>query len=408
MNVYHAGPPELTTKELNLLESIIKAIKDAIKFVMDILHAAVDVIDKVNGYINDVLAIINEVNNLINTLGNVLKYASSTILGAIDSIGNAITGFVDSLTNVVDGVHTVVALKREVGAKIGNIGDEINNANERLVKAWDSLVDEWNALCGTGNDSGDSSQEGSNSFNMTITELKDTISVMLDDAGNIVNELATAAKSEAIPDITIGSPDPDTGAQRFVLAYGHSTVTLKSTDSLESLAAQYYGSSDNAIDVATYNGVASIDELEPGDKIKIPVLKKTQRNSNNRIYARREDRDNYGRDIALDSDGYVLASPSGDYKLAGGTDNLSQAVLLRLRESVDKRIRKNAYGIRTNISDPTAGTAYVLSSIDLTVRGEPRVKSIENIRFSGRGDNLTVTVDYTDINSAGGTASGRA
>jgi hypothetical protein len=75
---------------------------------------------------------------------------------------------------------------------------------------------------------------------------------------------------------------------------------------------------------------------------------------------------------------------------------------------VNKRIRLNVYGIRNNISDPTAGVAYILSSIDLTVRSDPRVKSVDNIGFTGQGDNLNVSVYYTDINGAGGTAAGRA
>jgi hypothetical protein len=60
---------------------------------------------------------------------------------------------------------------------------------------------------------------------------------------------------------------------------------------------------------------------------------------------------------------------------------------------VNRRIRLNAYGIRTHISDPVAGVAYILSSVDVTVRGDPRVRSIDNIRFSGAGDSLDIRVD---------------
>jgi hypothetical protein len=192
------------------------------------------------------------------------------------------------------------------------------------------------------------------------------------------------------------------------LSYGYFTVALTSTDSLESLAARYLGSPDRAIDIAVYNGAASIDELNPGDAIKIPILTLSGRNSRNRIYARPEDRDNYGRDIYLDNEGNTAASASGDYMLTGGAANLSQAILLRLRESVNKRVRLNAYGIRTNVSDPVAGIAYIISSIDLTVRGDPRVSAVDNIKFAGAGDGLDVTVEYTDINRNSGSAAGRA
>jgi hypothetical protein len=162
-----------------------------------------------------------------------------------------------------------------------------------------------------------------------------------------------------------------------------------------------------AIYIAAYNRVASIDELNPGDAIKIPVLTPSGRRSSNRIYARPEDRDNYGRDIYLDNEGYTAASASGDYLLTDGVENLNQAILLRLRESVNRRVRLVAYGLRTNISDPTAGVAYIISSVDLTVRRDPRVESVDNIKFSGIGDGLNVTVEYTDINHSNGSAAGR-
>jgi hypothetical protein len=109
----------------------------------------------------------------------------------------------------------------------------------------------------------------------------------------------------------------------------------------------------------------------------------------------------------LTGDGRIATSASGDYELSSGAENLSQAVLLRLRESVARRIRVNAYGIRTNISDPTAGKAYILSSIELTVSSDPRVASVDDIRFTGAGDSMNVIVIYSDINSAGGNAAGR-
>lgn len=121
----------------------------------------------------------------------------------------------------------------------------------------------------------------------------------------------------------------------------------------------------------------------------------------------REERDNYGRDILLTDDGNIVSSNSGDYELADGAKNLSQAILLRLRESVQKRIRQIAYGIRTNISDPAAGIAYIISSINLTVNSEPRVSAVEDIQFRGEGDSLNVNVMYRDINKTSGNVSGR-
>jgi hypothetical protein len=219
--------------------------------------------------------------------------------------------------------------------------------------------------------------------------------------------MAAAAQSSSIPEVTVGNPDPETGARRIILSYGDTSLMIKDTDTLESLASQYLGDPDKAVDIATYNGVASLSDLKPGDIIKIPITVRTQRMKRNLIFARREDRDNYGKDIMLSDDGLIMTSRSGDYALTSGVKNLSQAILLRLRESVAKRIRLNAYGIRTNISDPAAGVAYIISSIELTVSRDPRVSSVDNIRFSSGGDYLNVNVDYSDINKAGRNIAGR-
>jgi hypothetical protein len=411
--------PELSQGKLGLLQSI-----------MNGLVAALDFIDSINGKINDVLAKVNEVSKLLKTLGNVMNYATNTLTGAMNSVGDTAAGLVDGATSIVGGVHSIVSLPRAIQQGALNIGLDVFNATKGLMQETASLADECRRMFDPDGDYWQIPQEVLDQYNMTNAEFKDSINVMLNQAEDVSNELVTAAKSGDIPDVTIGNP-PMTGnvagrgttgggaavGQTIVLSYGFSGAVLKDTDTLESLATEYFGSPDRAIDIATYNGITSLGEsnpndptksggLSPGDTIKIPILQKGQQNSANRIYSRREDRDNYGRDIYLDDKGYTAASTSGDYKLTDGANNLSQAILLRLRESVKKRIRLSAYGIRSNISDPTAGVAYILSSIDLTVRGDPRVKSIDDIQFVGIGDSLNVTVDYRDINNANGGVAG--
>jgi hypothetical protein len=302
-----------------------------------------------------------------------------------------------------------VSLPRQIQLKALNIGLEVFNATQDLMKETASLVNEVRQMFSPDGDYWSIPQEVLDQYNMTNEEFKDSIDIMLNKAEDVASELAAAAKSAEIPEVTVGNPDPETGEQRLVLAYGNHEVTLKGTDTLESLSMEFYGTPDKAIDIATYNGVASLDELNAGNKIKIPITQKGRAASirRNLIFARREDRDNYGRDIYLNEDGCVEPSTTGDFKLTDGPNNLAQAILLRLRESVTKRIRLNIYGIRTNISDPAAGIAYILSSINQTVMADPRVKSIDDIRFSGNGDSLIVFVEYSDINKANGTVAGR-
>jgi hypothetical protein len=316
-----------------------------------------------------------------------------------------VVGFVDGATSFIDGVNAIVSLPRTIQLKALNIGMEIQNATNRLMKSVASLAENCRDMFTS--EYREIPQEVLDQYAMNNEEFKDSIDVMLDQAENSANELAAAAKSAEIPDVTVGNPDPETGEQRIVLSYGYTSVQLKSTDNMESLAKQYLGDPDKAIDIATYNGVDSLSCLRPGDTIRIPITTRTQKMTNNLIFSRREDRDNYGRGILLTDDGFIVPSYSGDYALTSGADNLSQSVLLRLRESVAKRIRLNAYGIRTNISDPTAGVVYIISSIELTVNGDPRVESVDDIHFQSRGDYLNVNVLYSDINNSSGKAEGR-
>ena len=373
--------------------------------VYEALIKALDFIDEKNSWVNAVLDKVNQVSKLLKILGNVLSYATNTLSGIVDSAGNTVAGMIDGAARVVDGVNSVLSLPRTVQLKALNVGLELQNATNRLMQSNETLVKNCRDMF-TGKYER-IPQEVLDQYAMNNEEFKDSVNVLLDRAENITNELAAAAKSADIPDVTIGNPDPVTGTQRIVLSYGHTNITLKSTDTLESLAKQYLGDPDKAIDIAAYNGIASIDDLKPGDVIRLPIIARTQRMKNNRIFARREDRDNYGRDILLTDDGFIAASSSGDYALTSGVKNLSQAILLRLKESVARRIRLNAYGIRVNIGNPAAGIAYIVSSVELTVASDPRVSTVDNIRFSGMGDYLNINVDYSDINSAGGNVAGR-
>jgi hypothetical protein len=402
--------------KLNDFEETVIELKNALANIIDLM-------DDLMGKINKLLKYANELKGLINTLGNIMKYGASMIGGVINAAGETAAGLVDSVTNVAEGVHAIVSLPRTVELAAANAGLEVFNAAKNLARETAAMVDECRKMFDPDSGYWDIPRETLNQFGMTSAEFKGAIAVICDTVENTANEMAAAAKSAVVPDMGPEELGPEPGysnrapgdsggaaraRRRLVLFYGDSEAALKQTDTLESLAGQYYGNPGYALYIAAYNRIASIDELSPGDTIKIPVLTKSRRNAKNRIYARPGDRDNYGRDIALNDNGGIPASPGGDYKLTDGVNNLTQAVLLRLRERVNKRIRLNAYGIRTNISDPNAGIAYILSSIDLTMRGEPRVKAVKNIGFTGQGDSLNVNVDYTDINNAGGTVRGRA
>jgi hypothetical protein len=355
---------------------------------------------------------INEKNTRLEDLNSSIR----DITEILDAYADVLAGYVDGVTNIMDTANEIIKIPGDISAKALNIGLEFMNAGKRLLKSVEAISD---TILSYGTPEFWVPQEVLDKYNMTATEYADTWADLCAGLEDNANTVVSVSKSSNLPTITVGTtPNTSAGSdeagsqaalrQSVVLSYGDFAVALTAIDSLESLAARYLGSPDRAIDIAVYNGMASIDELNPGDAIKIPMLTPSSRHSLNRIYSRPEDRDNYGRDIYLDNEGYTAPSTSGDYMLTDGAANLNQAILLRLRESVNRRIRLVAYGIRTNISDPAAGVAYIISSIDLTVSREPRVSAVDNIRFTGAGDGLDVRVEYTDINHSSGSTAGRA
>jgi hypothetical protein len=387
---------------------------------LDGLKAILEKIKEGAYWLRDRLESLNEVKAQLEDICSGIYSAIDDVMEVIDLYADVLTGYADSVTSMIDTVNEVLKIPVDVATKAMNVSLDLMNAGKRLLQSVETLGDTGRALCNRDSPYWEDVKSLAESHNMSGDEYWAVCQNMLTKMEDDAYAVASYSKSGRLPDVNVGADTEadasDSGEadesqatrQRMVLSYGYTTVTLNSTDTLEALAAQYLEDPDKALDIAVYNGVASIDEFKPGDAIKIPVLTPSSRHSRNRIYARPEDRDNYGRDIYLDSEGYTAASISGDYRLTSGTDNLNQAILLRLRESVAKRIRLNAYGIRTNISDPVAGVAYIISSIDLTVRGDPRVSAVNNIKFAGAGDGLYVTVEYTDINRANGSVAGRA
>jgi len=401
-------PPTVTMREgllpmgsnpLGALQTILNGLKTALAFA-----------NKVGALVDDAMGYVYQVSSLLNMVGKVMMQTTNTMTDIMDSAGNATIGLINGATSVVNGESSIVSLPRTIQLNTLSIGVDLQNAAKNLVKSIDLLSNNCRALFD--DKTYTIPKRALDQYEMNNEEFKDFITTRLNEVENHANILAVYVKSPEIPDIIVGNQDSETGEPQIIASYGFSVIMLKDTDSLESLAARYLGDPDRAIDIAVYNNVASLNDLRPGDIIKIPIITQTAGVNNNLIFSQREDRDNYGRDIMLTDKGFIVVSNNvvsnnGDYELTSGVKNLSQAILLRIRENNAKRIRINMYGIRTNISDPTAGIAYIISSIKLTVGNDPRVAGVDDIQFKGSGDTLYVEVTYHDINNISGMVSGR-
>ena len=377
---------------INKIDSAMEKLNNALSWMEDVSNAIADARAFVQGAKDTLSAFTDGINGFVNNAAESMNNITAEAFGLYDDVT---MGFVTyGLETGLDFQNSTLALFKSVenvSTQCRRIGSEENyEIPEDILEQYDC----------------------------NAQEFQDTINSIAGQAEDDAGTVAAGGKS-GVPDITIGSGDAEQDSDPVVNAngrflcsrvstvYGDTPVTVTSETTFESVAAKYLGSADKAADIATYNGVASINDVEPGDTLFVPVFEQTEAVQNNLIYALKEDADNYGKDIGLDEDGNIRISQTGDFLLVDGADNLSQAILMRLRESVDARIRLSTYGIKNTVADPVAGVSYLISSIEMTVSADPRVSGVEEIRFSGAGDNLYVEIDYTDINGNVNTAKGR-
>lgn len=177
-----------------------------------------------------------------------------------------------------------------------------------------------------------------------------------------------------------------------VTIYGTTTVIATASTTLVQLAVSNYGDPSRANLIAVYNGITDEDIL-PGTVIKIPLLVRGNQTNNNEVYNNLRVPD-YGKDIEIDANGAFVIYESGDFAIVEGSQNIVQAINLRLNETLGARLRLTTYGLSTTIGSAQNNTApinYILTNIHDTLMQDPRIKNITNISIQGNGDTLYVT-----------------
>lgn len=241
-------------------------------------------------------------------------------------------------------------------------------------------------------------------YGMTENDKQDIITDNCDAMLDSVCKIVALSKEKQTNVQAVIYVDND-GNDAVADVYDFSFYAWKSTDTFDKLAETYLGDPDLGTLIAYFNGISVESEIESGTKIKIPILTETSSNQNNKIYAAPEKQDNYGTDILIDDTG-DFAIRNGDIATISGTENLSQAIALRLTTASQKRIRLGSYGIRSTIGDTMAVQSYLMSSIEQTVVEDPRIKEVEELVFEGKGDALDLNITYTDINGITGNYTG--
>ena len=235
----------------------------------------------------------------------------------------------------------------------------------------------------------------SNELEITIDEGKNNIEKDKEENNNLKEDNNIDENTIRTKNTTVDNKELST------VIYGTKVELIADGMTFESLAVSYYGDVSKAKLIASMNDASSIDEiiLEDRYEVIVPILEKSKINSENKIIGFSTQRDNYGVDIYLDEKGNMSFNNSHtDLVLTKGRANLSQAIINRLKENINKRIMQQYYGIRTTLPDDVVvGNAYILTSIIQTLKMEPRIKELLSVSFKGEGDVLRIDIEYMDI-----------
>lgn len=328
---------------------------------------------------------------------------------ALRNLGNQLYAYVDAVTSSIDEITSLGDFIITQAIRLGaGVVDGVLNAYNDLVTSIDGFV---RFFTDFGDRYGQMTSDIIERWQKTSDEIVETLKYI----GVSSKQKAEMIRAEVQQTISTRGiavmPGDSTTDDYLVPTYGYTPRTLTASDTWDSIAQEVYGDASLGLLLSTCNSnlvqspdtgseTAATPGMPPvGTEINIPVLQMNKGfDGTNEVYNLPGIVDNYGQDIGINSDG-SLNIVGGDLGTTKSSDTLEQAVLNRLSTAIGSRIRTEVYGIRANIGDSDNTIPIVIaSSIEATLLADPRVKSIDNVDFTGRGDNLKVEVSYTDIN----------
>lgn len=307
--------------------------------------------------------------DVITTL-NAIENKTNEIEAKARSYYRVVQGYLSSAVGAINTVFDIAAFPYDLARDLINAATNVRDTIEGIVP---SFQEQW---------------EDINTKYASISEMYDSL-FRIEDA---VNDIAAQSKKpgalEKIIIVPFGTPgaisvivadNPSMNAEIAILpTYGDYVYNATSETRLDSLSKKVYGTPDYADTIAVYNGINGDSDIVPGMELKIPYLSYTQALQENEVYG--SNGDIYGTDIALDGLGDLVLAEFNDYATVSGTENIVQAIDLRLAEQDGSRVRLEAYGIKMDGGGYDAfSIAVVLTSIKETLLQDPRIQSVYNV-----------------------------
>lgn len=396
------GAPEVTRKKSHISKSKRKFAKlggaiDSLKLATDEIvkkmnetadnfeKLGADYLSELSGYIGTLRECIDNFNGAVGRyssifagkLTDISDFATDNVMLG-DKILSTATRYYPTITaDVWNACLDLVATAKSIYSYCANIDDKYFSKS-----SWQSIKELFDD-------------------SVSDIDIADTYSTLGYEEINLANEASMIA-SRNLNDIGFAIiPGGANEDDELVTTYGYKVVSLTDAEtSWDQLAQDYYGDASLAALIATYNNLPTDKTLKAGQNILIPNLNMAEsKTAENEVYNSPDVKDNYGKDILIEDKDFGVYN--GDLAIVGGVENLEQSLLNRYSTLIGARIRLEVYGIQASIGDAlNASSALIQASVHQTTVEDPRVDSVEDILFEGKGDNLVVSVIYIDKNGA--------
>lgn len=340
----------------------------------------------------------------------VIKKKGKSLFQQIDDIYYAITGVKDSIYGFAANVLSEYdALQSRIEGWANGLSQTVGDFAKFPAAVANSVLGRLNVLknffskgivdyyTNWGEDIVGSYLQVGDNFNILFSPALDSI-VAGKKIGNTSATIGVVTAEQSPMDRELSVPDTQS---LNVVVESFTPVVATSSTTFESLALEYMGDAKFAAVIAQFNDLPDVAGISPGMVLQVPVSVGIYptRTADNQVYSY-DPADIYGVDMALDADGNLLWGDGGDIKTVSGSENLRQAIVSRLSETLGARTRQTAYGINAAIGSPNQNVApavFLASSIIDTVKQDPRVSDVTNLQLSGNEDKVYYTFDIIGI-----------
>lgn len=384
-------PVEKTTVNINkvagAIQNVTKTVNGWVTELKTILEEFKEIVE--NFWSDNVLSVISAAKDLADSINTLCETAASYLTES--------THLVNSL--IIETYKETAALENEIARTVMlpySVGIQVNNSCKELINTVGEIKTWFNDIT---DEKSNKWKQAQSYYKASSQDLHDAYKGMIGDIENKANGLVVQARKDISEhtEFPLVVPGSDGDSDSVIVAHGYKTYTYKDGDTWATIAYQFYNDSSYATMLQLYNNNISLEEIAPGDTIYIPVIVDgTQNNSENEVYNDVGSMDICGKDIKIENGDFAVRN--GDLYTTTGLETVNQAITNRLNTAINSRVRNVVYGIRNEAGLPSNGmdaaATYISASVKQTILADPRIESVEQVTWNGKGESLVIEAIY--------------